>query len=65
MQTLIPKPTYAAPKLVSYTPDSWQARAIAEAETLHRAGKSGMLVLMLGNGPPRWWVAHPKGVDGR
>lgn len=65
MQTILPKPTYAPPKLVSYTPESWQARAIREAERLHAEGKSTMLILMVGNGPVRWWTARPQGVDGR
>ena len=63
MQTL-PK-VYTPPKLITYTPESWQARLVTACEQIHRENKSGMVVVVLGNGPVRWWRARPDGVEGR
>lgn len=57
-----PKP-YDAPKLRTLTPGSWQARVIAECERLHATGKGRIVNVMVGEGPVRWWVAEPNGID--
>lgn len=58
-------PVYTQPKLRTLAPESWQAKLVALCEGLHGAGKTRIVTVIVGNGPPRWFVGVQQGADTR
>ena len=56
-----PRLAYTPPAVVTYTPESWQARLVAEVSRLHVQGKPRIVTVMCGDGPVRWFPSMPQG----
>lgn len=60
-----PLPAYTPPSLVTYSAAAWQAKLIKLCEGLHDAGKTRIVTVIVGNGPPRWFVGVQQGAETR